>query len=64
MKIRDIITEKDQSLGYATSQHGTNLHKQERRKGIKPGTPKWFQMWFARPFLTHETLPATKSKKR
>ena len=59
MKIRDIITEKDQSLGYATSQHGTKLHKQERKKGIKPGDAKWFQLWFARPFLTHEKPPGS-----
>ena len=43
---------EDKSLGYATSKHGTNLHKYEKSKQVKPGTEKWFKLWFTRPFLT------------
>ena len=26
----------------------------ERKKGVKPGTPEWFKLWFSRPYLTGE----------
>jgi hypothetical protein len=52
------------SLGKQTSQHGSDLHKQEREKGIKPGDPEWFQLWFARPYLTHEQPPGFRGRKR
>ena len=48
---------EDKSLGYATSQHGTQLHQREKREKIQPGTKNWFKLWFARPFLTHEKPP-------
>lgn len=28
--------------------------KLEKSKNIKVGTPEWFQLWFAKPFLTGE----------
>jgi hypothetical protein len=52
------------SLGQQTSQHATDLHKQEREKDIKPGTPEWFQLWFARPFLTHEQPSGFRGRRR
>jgi len=26
----------------------------EKKHNIKPGTPEWFKLWFARPYLTGE----------
>jgi hypothetical protein len=43
---------EDKSLGYALSQHGTNLHKKERRSKMRPGDLNWFKLWFTRPYLT------------
>lgn len=53
-----------QSLGQMTSQHASELHKQEREKKIKPGDPEWFQLWFARPYLTQENPPGFRGRKR
>jgi hypothetical protein len=25
-----------------------------KKNNIKPGTPKWFRLWFAKPYLTGE----------
>lgn len=25
-----------------------------KRHGVRPGTPAWFRLWFARPYLTGE----------
>ena len=25
-----------------------------KENNIQPGTPEWFQLWFSRPYLTHE----------
>lgn len=58
MRLREFA--EDSSLGYATSQHGTNLHKRERREKIQPGSKDWFKLWFARPFLTGEKPPKKK----
>lgn len=26
-----------------------------KKNDIKPGTPEWFRLWFAKPYLTGET---------
>jgi len=26
----------------------------QKEKGIEPGTPEWFQLWFSKPYLTGE----------
>ena len=26
----------------------------QRKKNIQPGTDRWFQLWFSRPYLTGE----------
>lgn len=44
----------DGSFGAKMSGYASNLHQIERDKGIKPGTPEWFRLWFARPLLTGE----------
>ena len=33
---------------------GSEKQRIEREKKIKPGTPEWFQLWFALPYLTGE----------
>lgn len=33
---------------------GNEKAKIQREKGIKPGTPEWFQLWFSLPYLTGE----------
>jgi hypothetical protein len=50
MRVRDIITEKDKSLGYATSQHGTNLHKQERKKKHETWRPRMVSIMVCQTF--------------
>jgi hypothetical protein len=34
---------------------GTEKAKLMRDNDIKPGTPEWFRLWFARQFMTGET---------
>jgi hypothetical protein len=31
-----------------------------KKNNIKPGTPEWFRLWFAKPYLTGETPIAVK----
>jgi hypothetical protein len=33
---------------------GTEKAQLMKDNNIKPGTPEWFQLWFSRPYLTHE----------
>lgn len=33
---------------------GTEKAKIQRDKNIQPGTPEWFKLWFAQPYLTGE----------
>ena len=42
------------SLGSNISWTGTEKHQIERERGIEPGTPEWFRLWFALPYLTGE----------
>lgn len=43
-----------ESLGSNISMTGTEKHQIERERGIEPGTPEWFRLWFSRPYLTGE----------
>jgi len=49
-------------MGENLSYAGTEKAEYQRKHGIKPGTPEWFQLWFARPKLTGEN-PMPRSKK-
>lgn len=44
------------TAGAASAQVPTNIDRRriERERNIKPGTPEWFQLWFAKPQLTGE----------
>lgn len=46
---------------YEGSNEGSNISitgnekgKIQKEKGIEPGTPEWFQLWFSLPYLTGE----------
>ena len=32
------------------------LHDIEKEKGVKPGTPEWFKLWFSLPYLKESTV--------
>ena len=40
--------------GSNISMTGTEKARIQRERGIEPGTPEWFQLWFSRPYLTGE----------
>lgn len=40
--------------GSNISATGTHVARFQRNKKIKPGTDRWFQLWFAKPYLTGE----------
>lgn len=33
---------------------GNKVARFQQKKHIKPGTDRWFQLWFAKPYLTGE----------
>ncbi len=33
---------------------GTEKQRIEKEKNVKPGSPEWFQLWFALPYMTGE----------
>lgn len=33
---------------------GSEKQRIEKEQNIKPGTPEWFQLWFALPYMTNE----------
>ena len=41
-------------LGGKDSMPNSEKYQIEKSKSIKVGTPEWFQLWFAKPFLTGE----------
>ena len=43
---------------------GTEKRRIEKEKGIKPGDPEWFRLWFSRPHMTGQMPPFTGRKKK
>jgi hypothetical protein len=41
-------------MGGKDSMPSSEKRQIEKQKGIKVGTPEWFQLWFSKPFLTGE----------
>ncbi len=41
---------------------GNEKGRLQKEKGIEPGTPEWFQLWFSKPYLTGEPPVETKEK--
>tara|TARA_B100001287_G_scaffold156593_2_gene131732 strand:- start:3764 stop:3973 length:210 start_codon:yes stop_codon:yes gene_type:complete len=53
--------EEDGSMGENLSYIGTQKSQYQRKHNIKPGSPEWFKLWFAKPRLTGEN-PMPKKK--
>lgn len=53
-KLAGIGSNSGGSLGSNISLTASEKSKIMRDKGIKPGTPEWFQLWFSKPYLTGE----------
>jgi len=53
--------EENGSMGENLSYIGTQKSQYQRKHNIKPGSPEWFKLWFAKPRLTGEN-PMPKSK--
>lgn len=58
--IPDIPESQD---GSNISVTGSEKRRIEREQNIKPGTKEWFQLWFSRPYLTHEMPPGFRGRK-
>jgi len=57
------VTDNEPSMGENLSIIGTQKAQYQRKHNIKPGTPEWFKLWFAKPRLTGENpMPKNKSK--
>jgi len=55
------LQEENGSMGENLSYIGTQKSQYQRKHNIKPGSPEWFKLWFAKPRLTGEN-PMPKSK--
>lgn len=55
-QIQQQATDTDMSspLGGKDSMPNSEKYQIEKSKHIKVGTPEWFQLWFAKPWLTGE----------
>lgn len=54
-RLAGITGHANESILPANISHtGTEKAKLQRKHNIKPGTPEWFKLWFARPHLTGE----------
>jgi len=47
-------TDNQPSVGENVSYTATELAQYQKKHKIRPGTPEWFRLWFARPYLTGE----------
>ena len=60
-KLAGVADQSQDSMGENLSYTGTEKAQYQRRHNIKPGSPEWFTLWFARPKLTGEN-PMPKNK--
>lgn len=51
---KPLLSEYKLEDGSNISVTGSEKQKIERERNIKPGTPEWFKLWFAKPYLTGE----------
>lgn len=61
-RLAGVAEESQDSMGENLSYTGTEKAQYQRKHNIKPGTPEWFKLWFARPKLTGEKPMPKKSK--
>ena len=38
------------------SQTASEVKQIEKERGIKPGDPEWFEIWFSQPYMTGHTF--------
>ena len=60
-KLAGVTEQSTDSMGENLSYVGSAKSEYMRKHNIKPGTPEWFQLWFAKPKLTGEN-PMPKKK--
>ena len=60
-KLAGVTEQSTDSMGENLSYVGSAKSEYMRKHNIKPGTPEWFQLWFAKPKLTGEN-PMPKNK--
>ena len=60
-RLAGVAEQSTDSMGENLSYVGSAKSEYMRKHNIKPGTPEWFKLWFAKPKLTCEN-PMPKSK--
>ena len=60
-RLAGVTEQSTDSMGENLSYVGSAKSEYMRKHNIKPGTPEWFQLWFAKPKLTGEN-PMPKKK--
>jgi hypothetical protein len=57
---------RTQKINQGSNISVTGMEKAElmRKNDIRPGTPEWFQLWFSKPYLTHEPPVGIRGRKR
>lgn len=61
-KLAGVAEQSTDSMGENLSYTGTEKAQYQRKHNIRPGSPEWFKLWFARPKLTGENPMPKKSK--
>jgi hypothetical protein len=61
-KLAGVADQSTDSMGENLSYTGTEKAQYQRKHKIRPGSPEWFKLWFARPKLTGENPMPKKSK--
>ena len=52
--IKNLASMSPVQVGSNISMTGTEKAAIQQEKKIEPGTPEWFKLWFAKPYLTGE----------
>ena len=60
-RLAGVAEQSTDSMGENLSYVGSAKSEYMRKHNIKPGTPEWFKLWFAKPKMTGEN-PMPKNK--
>lgn len=52
--IKNLASMSPVQVGSNISMTGTEKAAIQQERKIEPGTPEWFKLWFAKPYLTGE----------
>ena len=52
--IKNLASMNPVQTGSNISMTGTEKAAIQQERKIEPGTPEWFKLWFAKPYLTGE----------